>query len=265
MYTTKLILEKPEGRGGEPPLLVPDVVAVENYIQARGGVRVFVDADSDGIVDYDEVNIFGTDPKKADSDNDGVTDGDELIAHTDPLSASTTTAIVFDDPSQRGAVTGTSTLGVSAITAGEATNDASGTPRISSLVLSGHGPANAYITLFIYSEPIVVTVRTDRSGVWTYHLNKELPDGSHKVYTALTDNGGRVIAKSEPLPFVKEAGAVSIGGAFLPTVEQAPSFFGGMGMVAMVSLLAAVLLASVIVLGIFVRTKSEETSGTGTV
>lgn len=261
-YTTEIILEKPVSGGGASPSPAPDVVAVENYIQARDGVRMFADADSDGIVDFDEVNIFGTDPRKADSDNDGISDSDELIAHTDPVSAGTTTAIVFEDPSQYGAVTATSTLGVTTITAGEITNDASGTPRLASLILSGHGPANAYITLYIYSEPIVVTVKTDRSGAWTYALKQELPDGTHKVYTALTDNGGRVLAKSEPLPFVKQASAISIGNAFLPAEEQAPSFFGGMNAVAMISLLAAVVLASVIVLGIFVRTRNEDTGGT---
>ena len=259
-YITEVMLEVPPAAGSEP-LPSPETEVIENYIHAREGVRVFADTDSDGVVDFDEVNIFRTDPKKADSDNDGMTDGDELIALSDPATLGTTTTVIFQDPSQYGAVMGTGTLAVTAIAGGEITNDASGTPHLSSLILSGHGPANAYITLFIYSEPIIVTVKTDPSGVWTYQLDRELPDGTHKVYTALTDNGGRVIAKSEPLPFVKQASAISVGTAFLPNQEQAPTFFGGESAVAMASLLAAVLLASVIIIGIFVRTKNNEDTG----
>jgi hypothetical protein len=43
------------------------------------------DTDSDGIVDSDETDVFGTDPLTADSDADGVLDGAEIAAGTDPL------------------------------------------------------------------------------------------------------------------------------------------------------------------------------------
>ncbi|PQP33281.1 hypothetical protein C6A36_00015 [Desulfobacteraceae bacterium SEEP-SAG10] len=36
------------------------------------------DTDSDGITDFNETNIYGTDPNKADTDEDGIIDGDEL-------------------------------------------------------------------------------------------------------------------------------------------------------------------------------------------
>jgi hypothetical protein len=36
------------------------------------------DTDSDGILDEDEINIYGTDPDQSDTDNDGMLDGDEL-------------------------------------------------------------------------------------------------------------------------------------------------------------------------------------------
>jgi len=39
-----------------------------------------VDSDNDGLSDYEEVNITGTDPLDADSDNDTIMDADELIA-----------------------------------------------------------------------------------------------------------------------------------------------------------------------------------------
>jgi hypothetical protein len=36
------------------------------------------DTDGDGIMDQDELNVYGTDPNRADTDGDGVNDGDEL-------------------------------------------------------------------------------------------------------------------------------------------------------------------------------------------
>ena len=43
------------------------------------------DSDGDGLSNYDEVVIYGTDPNKADTDGDGVPDGLEVKEHTNPL------------------------------------------------------------------------------------------------------------------------------------------------------------------------------------
>ena len=42
------------------------------------------DSDSDGLSDYDEVRIYGTDPLNTDSDEDGVSDGDEAALGKQP-------------------------------------------------------------------------------------------------------------------------------------------------------------------------------------
>lgn len=49
-----------------------------------------VDTDGDGILDADEINVYGTDPTIADSDGDGVLDGQEVANGTDPLTADQT-------------------------------------------------------------------------------------------------------------------------------------------------------------------------------
>ena len=46
------------------------------------------DSDNDGLMDGEEINIYGTSPDNADSDSDGLSDGAEVNTHnTDPLNA----------------------------------------------------------------------------------------------------------------------------------------------------------------------------------
>ena len=41
--------------------------------------------DGDGISDYDEINIWGTDPLNPDTDGDGFPDGLEIVTGYNPL------------------------------------------------------------------------------------------------------------------------------------------------------------------------------------
>jgi ABC-type transport system substrate-binding protein len=43
-----------------------------------------IDSDNDGLSDYDEENIHGTDPENPDTDGDGINDGDEIARGSDP-------------------------------------------------------------------------------------------------------------------------------------------------------------------------------------
>ena len=51
--------------------------------------RVF-DRDGDGLSDYSEIEVHGTDIDDADSDGDGFTDTEEVLATSDPLSSEST-------------------------------------------------------------------------------------------------------------------------------------------------------------------------------
>ncbi|NOY06768.1 MAG: OmpA family protein, partial [Chlorobi bacterium] len=56
-------------------------------IESRSDVK---DTDGDGLMDNDEVALYGTDPTSKDSDGDGLNDGDEVKRyHTDPAKADT--------------------------------------------------------------------------------------------------------------------------------------------------------------------------------
>jgi hypothetical protein len=49
-----------------------------------GGVSTPGDTDHDGVSDFDEINVHGTDPNNPDTDGDGLCDGQEILIGTDP-------------------------------------------------------------------------------------------------------------------------------------------------------------------------------------
>lgn len=63
-----------------------------------------IDSDDDGITDYDEIELYQTDPNDTDSDDDGYSDYDEVTAGYDPNEPATTTTtiveedVTFDEP-----------------------------------------------------------------------------------------------------------------------------------------------------------------------
>jgi hypothetical protein len=163
------------------------------------------DPDNDGLNNNDEYR-FGTGPKDSDTDHDGRVDGQEIQEGTDPLLAaiaSTTDKIVFESPKDNGVVK-EEVYQVKDIQTVAAKDGGK------KLKITGKALPNTYVTVYIYSEPIVLTVKTDSEGNWSYTLDKSLEDGKHEVYVAVTDNTGKVAAKSQPLAFVQTAEAATI-------------------------------------------------------
>lgn len=79
------------------------------------------------------------------------------------------------------------------------------------ILLQGKGLPNSLVTIYVYSEdPVVITVKTDENGNWSYELTKELENGQHEVYVAVTKESGEIISKAEPIAFVKTAQAASM-------------------------------------------------------
>ncbi len=176
-----------------------------------------VDSDGDGLPDSLE-STLGTDPNNIDSDGDGVSDGIEANSlKTNPLEANPTAKlptqssavtdqlekISFDEPIKSG------TLVPDKLKVKTVENYSPKTGQ-NNLVISGVGPPNTTVYIYIYSTPVVVTTKTDESGNFTYTLDKNLADGRHEVYVTVNDQTGKVQEKSSPLAFfVRKAVAVS--------------------------------------------------------
>ncbi len=238
----------------------------------RVGARVFLDTDDDGVTDYDEVNIYKTNPANSDSDADGFQDGAEILARTNPRGGELTTAMSstgetgsptesdesmeFENPIFAG-TTESAILIVQNVEVAEVGMGETGTATAKKLKLAGRAVPNSFVTLYIFSDPIVVTVKADAAGSWTYTLDKELPDGTHQVYSAITDGGGRILAKSQPLPFVKVAAAVSVGSPDLMPQTGELGFFSGASLYAMIAIMLALLGVALSIIGFIVRQKND--------
>ncbi len=183
---------------------------VQELRRERTGEAGLRDSDNDGISDNDEAVLYETDPTNPDTDNDGVTDGIEVMGGFNPLDASPEAIIRFNEPQAVEYVDDT-ILSISSV-APLLLHEADSEVPIVQSHITGFGLPNSFVTLFIFSEPIVVTVRTNDDGSFSYTLEKELADGEHTVYAALTDNRGQIVVRSTAFSFVKTAEAFTYVG-----------------------------------------------------
>lgn len=226
------------------------------------------DSDGDGVSDYDEINIYETDPLSPDSDGDGYLDGAEVLSGFNPKDSSLDAVVVYENPKQSGVVE-EKLFSVDKIEVVEkkVKKDSTSSPgslpdeevSVGALALEGKSLPNSFVTLYIFSIPTVVTVKTDEEGNWSYVMDKELEDGEHEVYVAMTDNSGKIITKSNPIPFVKEAFAVTVDENLLSSqiIGSKPSFLNPSYVY--ITILAVVFLLGIIltIVGLRLRFKEE--------
>lgn len=233
----------------------------ERIIKERIGEAVHNDSDRDGVSDYDEINLYETDPFVADTDGDGFIDGTEIVNGYDPNNGAPETLIAYESPKEVGVIR-EDILTVDTIIPVEPDPEHVDTDGvIPSAIISGKGLPNSFVTLYIYSTAIVVTVKTDSDGNWSYIFDKELEDGTHEVYVGMTDNAGRVVAKSNPLTFVKTAQAFTpveaAGDTNLAPSATEPSLLSSHVMLVVGSIAIVALGLVLILLGLHVRPERE--------
>jgi hypothetical protein len=176
--------------------------------------QIAVDSDGDGISDTQEEVLYGTDPKKADSDDDGVSDADELVSGTDPLSNQDDAMLAYESPKETLGLNRDDVLAVEVVEQENELNVVSTTSTTTLVfntnpVIKGRALPNTLVTVYVFSTPTIVTVKTDADGDFVYTFDKELPDGEHEVYVAVTDAKGGIVAQSNPFSFLKTAEAIT--------------------------------------------------------
>ncbi|MFH1656782.1 MAG: Ig-like domain-containing protein [Candidatus Nealsonbacteria bacterium] len=155
------------------------------------------DSDGDGISDKEEIRLK-TNPLSVDSDQDGFLDGTEIALGYDPLNPSPADKIKYEDPKEK-------KIEVSEKYKVEKVELVSleEKPEEKVLKIEGKAPPYSFVTIYIYSLPIVVVTKADANGNWQYILDKPLDDGQHQVYATVTNNVGEIDEKSESFDFAK--------------------------------------------------------------
>jgi hypothetical protein len=212
----------------------------KEIINKRAGDNVYKDTDNDGVSDYDEEFIYGTDPKNPSTAGDGESDSVKIASGRNPLTGQ---AINFADPRDDVDSYVTSAYRLEEVTLEKR-------PDSDVVKLRGRALPNSFVTLYIYSTPIIVTVKTDQNGDWNYELEKELENGEHQLYVATVNNSGKILARSNPITFTKTAEAASVGivGIDVET-SQAGDFFRDNFILISLAILVLIIVLSLMMVG----------------
>lgn len=206
-----------------------------------------LDSDGDGLSDWEEIRI-GTSPFNPDTDGDGYLDGIEFKNGFDPLKPGPADKVVYQDVRKHGKVS--EKLKIEKVEVVTLPNQKEG------LKIYGSGIPNSFVTIYIYSKPIVALAKVNANGYFEYTLDKSLIDGTHTVYVALTNNKGEVEEKSSPFAFVKSGGQILRISEFQAEVPKSPvQVMGKSFLILTVALVLFALSFAFFIIGLLTRKK----------
>ncbi|OGI62410.1 hypothetical protein A2818_02505 [Candidatus Nomurabacteria bacterium RIFCSPHIGHO2_01_FULL_40_12] len=224
-------------------------------LKAQGGDLLYKDSNKDGISDYDSVYVYNMSPTALSpvSTYEGKTinAAEKILLGFDPTQ-SEIVEVNKEQPTES-IIASVPTYQVKEVALTE--NKA--------VLLKGQALPNSFITIYIYSTPIMVTVKTDSKGEWQYVLDKELENGDHTVYTASVNNSGNIIAKSPGYLFTKTAEAASLKDLPLAgaSVEaNKPGLLEGNNLYVIVTVLVLIIVTVLVLIGMTSKKNKENLS-----
>jgi len=211
----------------------------KQIIENKEGEMVYEDTDKDGVSDYDEKYIYDSDPNNPSTSGDGESDGSKISSGKNPKTGEN---ISYQNPQEDVTSYVTSAYKLESVTlVKQESKDL--------IRFEGRALPNSFVTLYIYSTPIIVTVKTNENGDWNYELDKELENGEHQLYVATVNNSGKIIARSNPISFTKTAEAASIGivGIDVETSKAGDFFRDNFILISLAILIGIVVLALMLI------------------
>ena len=168
----------------------------ERILKEYIGDILLSDSDSDGLSDYDEMFVYNTNMFSADTDSDGFIDTAELMHGYDPHLSVHEAILEHQSPRD---IEDLHDNRLTIVNVAPLTHN--GTKH--KALITGTGLPNSFVTLYIFSTPIIAHVRTDHIGNWVYIFDKSIESGTHEIIATVTDNSGKIYAKSESFGFTK--------------------------------------------------------------
>ena len=256
IHTTIFEKETDASKTGQIGKALDDLVAkIEDKSLAFGkqdGDLLYKDTNKDGVSDYDSIYVYNLDPVKPSpvSSHEGkkINATEKILLGFDPTQ-SELVKVVPEQPVSSSAPT----FAVYKVKEVRLTEQ-------NKVVIKGTALPNSFITIYIYSTPIIVTVKTDNNGEWQYTLDEEVENGQHKIYTATVNNTGKIMAKSADSIFTKTAEAATlediplVGGS---TNADKPGLFSGNDIYLSIGFIFAALLVFLILIGLVGRKKEQ--------
>ncbi|MFH0755626.1 MAG: Ig-like domain-containing protein [bacterium] len=212
-------------------------------LKEQGGDLIYKDSNKDGISDYDSIHIYNIDPIKPTPitlyNDKEITAGEKILLGFDPKE--TTLVKINQEEPEASAIKPTAFYKIEDV---KLTSD-------KKINITGKFLPNNFVTIYIYSTPIIVTVKTNINGEWKYTLDEELENGKHTIYVATVNNTGKILAKSTAFTFIKTAEAATLEKLpFAQTTENIkPSFLSKNNIYIFAGLFIIIILSVLIIVG----------------
>lgn len=214
-------------------------------IKENGGDLLYKDTNNDGVSNYDSVYVYNIDPVKPSPvsifEGRNINAAEKILLGFDPSSPKLIKINLEQPAASTAAVIPTYKVKEVKLTDKK------------EIIIGGQALPNSFITLYIYSTPIMVTVKTDSNGEWQYVLDKELENGNHTVYAATVNNTGNIVAKSSGFLFTKTAEAITFQD--LPIAEasiniEKPGLLGGVNLYLAITAFFAIVIIVLVLTGV---------------
>lgn len=222
VFTRTVVSEEDKARDVQSLNVESDVVFETFRFMHREELGDTVDSDGDGIIDYDEVYVYKTNPFDPFTSGGPLTDGERLLLGLNPAH-DTFDVVPVESPMlfKEAHAPFFAIESIEMISERESLSsvdkNVSSTSNVSIRIV-GVAPPFSFVTLYVYSNPIVVTVRADKDGRFVYTLDEIIEDGSHEIHVASVNTNGKILAKSDAIPFVKTAEAIEYTPAMVSEV-----------------------------------------------